>query len=91
MLKLLVGGQRADQMLELRRDAWDFVHDEAVIDLKDRSRVFRIGRELILQLKRDGAGGSVRPRSLIQAGTGVGGTAALNIPSDCAIGSRFSS
>lgn len=48
MLKLLAGGRRSDTMLELKGDAWDFVTDDSVVDLKDRSRVFRVGRALIL-------------------------------------------
>jgi hypothetical protein len=47
LLKLLAGGRRSDQMLELRGDAWDFVSDDTLVDLKDLSRVFRVGRALI--------------------------------------------
>ena len=47
-LKRLAGGTAADTMLELINGAWDFVSDDARIDLKDRSRVFRVGRALIL-------------------------------------------
>jgi hypothetical protein len=35
-------------MLELKGDAWEFVGDETWVDLKDRSRVFRVGRVQIL-------------------------------------------
>jgi len=47
-LKRLAGGTAVDTMLELINGAWDFVSDDARIDLKDRSRVFRVGRALIL-------------------------------------------
>ena len=47
MLKLLAGGSRRDSMLELKGVAWEFVADESLVDLKDRSRVFRVGRALI--------------------------------------------
>jgi hypothetical protein len=47
MLKLLAGGRQRDSMLELKGEAWEFVADESIVDLKDRSRVFRVGRALI--------------------------------------------
>ena len=48
VLKKLAGGRLTDNMLEQKGDEWEFVADDAVIDLLDRSRIFKIGRALIL-------------------------------------------
>lgn len=47
LLKLLAGGREIDALLERRGDTWEFVDEDALIDLRDRSRVFRVGRSLI--------------------------------------------
>ena len=46
-LKRIAGGRRSDALLEQQGDIWAFVADDALVDLTDISRVFRVGQALI--------------------------------------------
>lgn len=43
-LKVIAGGRRFDSLLKRTGSGWEFVEDKTVIDLRDGSQEFRLGR-----------------------------------------------